>query len=402
MEHATCISIPNDVIDGTLQSEDLLIHEFAHSWWGNLVTCASAGDMWINEGFASYSVALYKEAVEGRQAYLDYLRRLHRDVLLYNHLREHGYYPVAEVPPELTYSSTVYDKGADMIHNLRSYLGDELFFTSVKSLMKEYRFGNISTMELENFITQTTKRPLKDFFNCWIFTPGFPHFSVRMDHVDATDQNYRVQLTLSQQRSGRSDYCYNNPIDITLMDSLGQKLTVTHTFSGEHQSLKVTTPFYPALAMLDLYEKVNDATVTKALWIKNAGETRFPECFFTLNVNELTDSIWMRTVFHSVQPDFPGCPDSLDFPFNCYWTVQSIFPQGFNAEGRFQVPVVTATTDSIIADSQNNPETFFMLFRPFHSDKWQTIDAKIKPGNRFVNVKVPVLKPGDYCIATGN
>ena len=58
MEHATCIFIPEDAVDGTHDHDDLLAHEFSHSWFGNLVTCRSAGDMWPNEGWASYCEAL--------------------------------------------------------------------------------------------------------------------------------------------------------------------------------------------------------------------------------------------------------------------------------------------------------------------------------------------------------
>ncbi|MFN9799531.1 MAG: M1 family aminopeptidase, partial [Bacteroidota bacterium] len=125
MEHATNIAYPSFAINGNLTFETLIAHELSHHWWGDLVTCRTAEDMWLNEGWASYCEALFEEIIYGVEAYADYVASNHKDVLTDVPNDDGGYFPVSGVPHELTYSGTVYSKGADIVHNLRGVMGDD-------------------------------------------------------------------------------------------------------------------------------------------------------------------------------------------------------------------------------------------------------------------------------------
>ena len=81
MEHATSIAYPKSSANGGLGSETLMAHELAHHWWGDLVTCRTAEDMWINEGMASFSERLFLEYVYGYDAYIDDIKLNHLAVL---------------------------------------------------------------------------------------------------------------------------------------------------------------------------------------------------------------------------------------------------------------------------------------------------------------------------------
>lgn len=121
MEHATNIHIGQAYINGTLNYETLIAHELAHYWWGDLVTCKTAGDMWLNEGFASYSENLHTEFVYGNNDYKKAVRATHYKVLQNAHFNDEGYKSVANMDSIHTYGTTVYQKGADVLNTMRFY-----------------------------------------------------------------------------------------------------------------------------------------------------------------------------------------------------------------------------------------------------------------------------------------
>ena len=116
MEHATNIAFPESSLGGGLATENLYAHELSHHWFGDLITCASAPDMWINEGWASFCENIFKEKVYGFESAQSHLMANHLKVLQTAHTDDGGYYAVAGVPHNITYGTTVYDKGADVVH----------------------------------------------------------------------------------------------------------------------------------------------------------------------------------------------------------------------------------------------------------------------------------------------
>ncbi|MFM7311306.1 MAG: M1 family aminopeptidase, partial [Flavobacteriales bacterium] len=110
MEHATNIAYPLFAVDGTTTYETLFAHELSHHWWGDWVTCRTASDMWLNEGWARFCEALFLEATYGSQAYRDEIRANHKDVLLYAHRNDGARLPVSGIPSEVAYGDHVYNK----------------------------------------------------------------------------------------------------------------------------------------------------------------------------------------------------------------------------------------------------------------------------------------------------
>ncbi len=97
-------------------------HEFSHDWWGNMVTCATWNDFWIHEGIGTYMQPLYLEKMFGKKMYIDYLRSIKK---FSNNM------PVAPrdtLTAGESYNLDIYYKGAWIVHTLRYYLGDEIFF----------------------------------------------------------------------------------------------------------------------------------------------------------------------------------------------------------------------------------------------------------------------------------
>src|SRR5690606_25300090 len=139
----------------TTEDESLWAHELAHSWFGNLVTCASPAEMWLNEGFARYAETIFYEGIYGDEAALEYNRStLQTAVFQVN--RNGARTPVGRAPTHSVYSSTVYDKGAAVIHTLRNHIGSEAFFDGVKRYMDRYKFGNATAADLRKCLEEAS------------------------------------------------------------------------------------------------------------------------------------------------------------------------------------------------------------------------------------------------------
>ena len=137
MEHATNIAYPLYAIaNGSKTSETLYAHELAHHWWGNTITCRTQEDMWLNEGWASYSERIFLEAVYGRARYNEDIEENHRAVLQFAHVQDGAILPVSGIGHANTYGRHVYNKGADMVHTLRGMMGDTAFFAAYRELVR--------------------------------------------------------------------------------------------------------------------------------------------------------------------------------------------------------------------------------------------------------------------------
>jgi aminopeptidase N len=400
MEHATNIAVSETAINGTLDSEMLFVHEFAHNWFGNLVTCQSAEDMWLNEGWASYCEALFLEYHYGKQRFKDYVRENHKKVLSKTHIRDKGYRAVYGIPHEFTYGSTVYDKGFDVVHTLRSYLGDKPFFSSLKKYFEYFAFKDISTELFKNFLTMETKLDLTDFFNTWIYSPGFPHFSIDSFLVNNAQKGFETRVFIRQKLKGTDDYAYSNKIEVTFMDEHWHALTETFEFSGETGVKLFYLPFEPDLVMLDLEEKINDATTDNYKVIRSKGKYEFKETYFEMQVEDITDSAFIRVELNWVAPDSCKKPkERITISNSNYWKIEGIFPDDFNVKGIFSYDLPEFSLKSWV-DSVFKGRTYTMvlLYRSNLDDDWDKYDFKLEGNEYFGKLVIDSLRSGEYTL----
>lgn len=197
MEHATSIHFPIRLVDGTKKGEDIMVHELAHHWFGNLITCESADDMWINEGMAEFCSHLYEEAVYGKARYQHTVRENAFRVLEEAARRDKGHRPLYAPPHEYVYGFHVYQKGAMVGHNMRYTLGDSLFFGLWQQLLDSLAYQNINTAQLRDYFQQKSGlSAVEDFWQQWIYSPGYPQVRVAQWHYDSLEA--RGALVLEQ------------------------------------------------------------------------------------------------------------------------------------------------------------------------------------------------------------
>ncbi len=162
-------------------SDPLVSHELAHQWFGDLLTCRDWSDAWLNEGFATFMEAVWREADLGYDEYLydifdglaTYLKedadRYSRPIVCNTYI----------VPIEI-FDRHLYQKGAAVLHMLRGELGESRFWRAVASYVRDNAQRSVETIDFVRAIESATGRNLRGFFNQWVFREGHPRLEVRV------------------------------------------------------------------------------------------------------------------------------------------------------------------------------------------------------------------------------
>lgn len=221
-------------------SESLTVHELLHQWFGDDITCRTWNDIWLNEGFASYSEALWEERKNGglNGAALRSAMSSRRP----STLPSGSVYAFDTGSPNAIFSSnTTYRKSAWVLHMLRRVLGDEAFFAAVRAYRAEWSGGAPTTQDFRASIERATGVDLSQFFNQWVFGTGEPdyRFSVRSDTVEG--QSYlRLRVRQVQSTTHGSGGVFVMPIDIGVTGQAG--VTVMNTLRDQHFVVPVAGP----------------------------------------------------------------------------------------------------------------------------------------------------------------
>jgi aminopeptidase N len=183
MEHTSCTTLNLDTLHdqrATLDSdsENLVAHELAHQWFGDLMTCNDWADLWLNESFATYFATLWSENHQGwDEAWND--RRHEADT----YMGEDGRYRRAISnnrydTPEVMFDSHTYPKGARVLHMLRHELGDERFWRGIRHYAATNQHRTVETADFRRAMEESTGMGLGWFFDQWIHHGGHPEFKV--------------------------------------------------------------------------------------------------------------------------------------------------------------------------------------------------------------------------------
>ncbi|NPD86458.1 T9SS type A sorting domain-containing protein [Lentimicrobium sp. L6] len=394
MEHATNIAYPNFAIDGTLGYEGLYTHELSHMWFGDQVTCASALDMWLNEGWATFSALFYMEQVYDIETYKAEMRYHHKEVLRNTHFKDGDYLALYGISHDLTYGSTVYDKGATVVQSLRGYLTDEVFFPAIKAYLSAYAYDYASSENMRDFLTDFTGIDMAYFFEAYVFTPGFSTFVIdSIQHISGDEYTIYAR----QKLKGKEVFANSNKVDITLMNNDWEQFDVRMEFDGETGSQTFTIPFEPIVAMVDLHENFCDATSDETKIIKETGEYNFEDSYFKLEVEDISDSALIQVSHHWVAPDTPENPqEGLTFSDYRYYEIDGIVPNNFQATGIFRYSMTSKLDHTLINDVF---DSLVILFRPDASSHWHGIPFE-RTGSPFAGyIYVPNIQKGQYTLA---
>ncbi len=172
MEHQTMTTLGSQNINGNHGGEMVIAHELSHQWYGDCLTCLTWKDIWLSEGFATYSEALYMEAWQGFEAMVDYV---YTSIQQY-YLSWGGSSPqtVYDPAPNAYFTPATYEKPASVLHMLRLKTGDDVFFQIMQEYYLVYHNGNVITDDFQDVCESVSGMDLDQFFLQWIYQPGLP------------------------------------------------------------------------------------------------------------------------------------------------------------------------------------------------------------------------------------
>lgn len=238
MEHQTITGVSSYLIGGKKYFEDVFIHELAHQWWGNSVGLKSWKDIWLNEGFATYSEALYYESGSGKKA-------LQSTMLSKISSSFKG--TLAE-PGEFLFTKTVYDKGAWVLHMLRREVGDSLFFNILRSYYETFKYSNASTSDFKNICENISRKNLEKFFDQWINGEGEIELEYNSSIVNS-DNKVKIELGIEQVQDEYEVYHF--PLDVKLMFADSTTKYFSFNISTKDTVLEIVSEKYPENIDLD-------------------------------------------------------------------------------------------------------------------------------------------------------
>lgn len=151
-------------------AEQLAAHELAHQWFGDSLSLADWGDIWLNEGFATYAEGLWVEHTEGAEALDNWVKGM------YAYVAEAGndLVPPGKPPADDLFNEGVYCRGALTLHALRLQVGDEIFFDILRIYYDRFKDGNVRTGDFIAVSEEVSRQELDAFFESWLYSEEMP------------------------------------------------------------------------------------------------------------------------------------------------------------------------------------------------------------------------------------
>ncbi len=409
MEHATNIAYPRSVAGNLNYEAELMAHELSHHWWGDLITCETQEDMWINEGMATYSSYLFTEWQYGKASYLSKYKTIHDDLLHNLHKKEGGFRAISGIPHNLTYGDHVYKKGADVAHTLRSYMGDTAFFNACKFAMTQNALKSVNSTELRNLFQASSGQNLTDFFNNWVLSGGWSHFAIdSIKYIQQSANNYSAVVSIKQKIYGASTLHSNTPVELSFYKSDWTKVIKKIVVNGATSTYTLSIPFSAAYCAINNDHKIGDATSSDTKTIKNAGNISYALGKAYLKIsNKGIDSSLIRVVNNYVSPDpFKNNPQNHKLSNQHYWRIEGILSPGFvskirfNYDGNKSISTTYGYMDTLL--TLVNGDSIRLFYRANAADDWKIIYpfTKVINSNKEGFIEIDSLKLGEY--AFGN
>ena len=413
MEHATNIAYPSSIVDGGTTYETTMAHELAHHWFGDLVTCERAEEMYINEGVAEFLSYVFVEHVYGRAAYMDVVRDNHRDMVHRAHLRDEGWWPLADVPQAWTYGDHSYNKGADVLHTLRGYLGDSLFYAGLTDFLTTYAFQPVGTADLRDHLSLVTGVDLTAFFDDWILQPGWAAFEVDSFASAPQGGGYLVTAHVEQKLRG-ADHPYTDvPLTFTCTADDGTTWTTPDSLfvGGTHSTVGFLAPFAPEQVSLNTDERIALAITADSDTLSGTGLRTYGNANMRLTLNNVPTPTPVRIEQYWVAAD-PWAADPWAWVVSPdrWWRVQGDLAPGTDIEGRIQVdarPTVSGSLDLGLVQGGGgvafHEDSLVLLHRADASEPWAPVSGTSvltigSATDGYAFLEFPQLQAGDYTL----
>lgn len=235
-------------LDG--DSEGLVAHELAHQWWGDLETMQDWGQVWLNEGYATYYEALYREFAHGEDAFamdrLDMMQQVFDEDKAYRRpIVTETYYNPIDV-----FDAATYPKAGLVLHMLRTVLGTQEYQRTQTAFLEQYTAKNTNTAEWEASLEQVTGQDWSWFVNEWLYQAGFPEYKVAYSY-DAEKGAGRLIVDQTQATKWNTPAVFRMPIVIETKSADGTATRTTIHDDRRHQEFAIPSSSEPVMVLFD-------------------------------------------------------------------------------------------------------------------------------------------------------
>ena len=225
MEHQTMTTLGTNNITGNHSGEMTIAHELAHQWYGDCLTPMTYKDVWLSESFATYSEAVYAQAIGGYQTFCNYVLQSFQN---YYKSWEASAGPQIIYDPEYLayYNPPSYEKGACVLHMLRLQLGNDAFFQLMRTYFTNFHNQCVDTEDFINLAEQISGQNLEQFFRQWIYNAGTP--SIEFTSFTSTDGLHQ-KILLKTISNTNTDFWLKIPVIIQYNNNTSDSLLLDGT-----------------------------------------------------------------------------------------------------------------------------------------------------------------------------
>jgi aminopeptidase N len=228
--------------------DDLIVHELAHQWFGDLVTCQDWSQAWLNEGWATYTEYLWQRNSQGAdEAHMGLLGKLG------GYLAEDGgryrrsitHYQFKN--PIDMFDRHLYEKGGLVLHTLRGILGEAAFWSGVTAYLEAHAHGAVHTRDFQRAMERASGRNLDGFFQQYVHGAGHPELDVNVGHADGL---LSISVTQKQSGPGVAD-AFAFPLVVDVVDAAGETQRLKLPVDARSRSFAIPMADAPARIEVD-------------------------------------------------------------------------------------------------------------------------------------------------------
>jgi len=227
---------------------DLVAHELAHQWFGDLLTCRTWSHLWLNEGFATYFAALAKEDAAGEDAFRIQMAATFRSYLDSDAKIRRPIVETRYADPVALFDAVAYAKGACVLHALRGLLGDDAWWAGIRRYLKDNEAKVVETDDFRKAMEAASGRDLGWFFDQWTAKAGHPELKARWRFEDA-DKTVRVRIDQVQATDDATPR-FRLPTTLELADGDADR-SIPIVIEGAGLEFVIPAPKAPRMVRID-------------------------------------------------------------------------------------------------------------------------------------------------------